>query len=464
MSRAAHRRSGAGFARRGGGRGFGSRRPPPQALGVFSAANWFTKAAFSLTGAFSVELLVYITDWNAAATQILCAVYTGSQGYALLLNANGVQPVAYTSGGPEFALAFKLDDAVFPTDDVDNHLALLTLTCDGTTLRGHMNGAEVGVGTALAGTITPASADLAIGAWLDGSLPLIGGKVLYCATTNVALTPVQVRDRAAQIMARSFPALPGTASVWVEGNTALTPLLTQHGTVPRAALVGAPYIKYSGRITISGDSTDLGSVALQGSYATGMLDLFIAAGNRAIFVGSENIFAARGIYGFVYAGAAIDDFKNAGAHPLAAEVAAKRSRFTVIGAVYNDLRSNIGITSAAIAAKVITVGTEVLAAYPATTLILKYILTTDSGAGSGAWPQADYPAYVVGTADWNTVGRAIVVAHFAALGVTVLLAGANGLPMVYSDRVHPIGPGAGSGGYENMVDGPYTCIIRAKAA
>lgn len=218
--------------------------------GPYSDANYYTStnglaptwATFTWSCVFKL-----ITFTGANNETIFCTVpTTEDKGYRAFINVNGLTIVLVTSGGAKLAPTFALSSAD------DGTTILVHWTYDGTTLRQYVNGAEVGTGTSAAGLFVPDSnSPLCVGRypWSTG-LSGRGEAIASIRGTSTVMTPLQIADDAASIMARTsglvFPTLPGETIRYVGARLVGTSdwhdsdgdnlTLTLNGTVTVAAL------------------------------------------------------------------------------------------------------------------------------------------------------------------------------------------------------------------------------------
>jgi len=397
--------------------------------GAFSNVNYFTTPA-PAWASWTFDVIAKLDTF--AATHYLFSTIDAAvtvQGVGMFVNPNGLGVVALTSSGVETFPAFTPPFPLLATDV--GRVIKVTITYDGAhTIDLYVNDGYAGTLT-LVGTIAPLSGTMTIGADAGLTVPW-NGTIVSVRGTGSALTYPQIASDARTVTARTshliVPTLP-SGTTWVAANGTIDASVTAHGAVTSAA-AAITWVRYFVAV-VFGDSTDLGANALAGGYPWAMRQAYVADGTHYAFRG--NVALHLDVSGWCFGSTLIDDFLNAGAHPVVPQVTGFRPAVVVFGPMYNDLRTG-PVSPATVAARVIALMTEILTAYPGVRFLLKYCLTSDLGDPAG-WPTSDYAAYVAGTAAWNAA-RSTVQAYFGA-GVVELAPAYTAQP-VYSDFVHPV--------------------------
>lgn len=444
--------------------------------GLFSDTNNFTGTSLVATGQ-SFELLIDIVDWDAVSNQVLAAsisiVNPGTDGYTCFINVNGLN-LAIRTGGVTFTFATPL-----PLSNANDGKTLLITgvieATPGGMVRLYVNGAEVGVGVAIVGTLAAPVDPLFVGWAGVATASAEGVKILYFAGTNQVLPPETVRDRARGILSRTtnlvVPTLPGAPVTWIYTDGTTGGGLVENGVVP-SGLATIDYLKYSGAIEYAGDSLTKGFNDDVGGFISPLSTALQADGYHYTPNGVARTFKGPipvgvfpfGEQAFAFPSTTIEDFLSTGPDPLASNVAANRAHIVGLDSGWNNIRGcplvnrpTLGVTMEAAMNQLID---EIVAAAPWAIYSLWFMPQCEAG-DFATYPSEDLVGCNAFIDYWNFTIRPRIVGRNRALGRIIDMWGGYANPARGGDHIHFTGP---PGGYNNLVAPALASIQRLKAA
>ena len=296
LERAAGRRGGQRFGRRGGGGAPGEiTKSASQAV---STSNYFLGNVNEGTGALgTIRFTMRVIAVPDGTFRVIAANFGGGGWYLSSANptAGAIFLTCYLAGGTS-----KVSAGIqIVAADVGKTI-VVHATADSSFLRVFLNGCEQGTGvsTGLAPAAPAAGDALYIGKYSGGS-PSGDFALMDLSYSPTVLTPAQIDADAASIMGRraklAFPTMPGTTKQWnaieYSGGANWAPrvgtgTLAKNGTIASNTESSISWVRNLGRIMWCGDSqVSDGFYTIKAAEWNALTQYFIANAIRYVLVG-----------------------------------------------------------------------------------------------------------------------------------------------------------------------------------